>query len=270
MKKLLPLIWIWALAACSPNNVKEDPSIGALFNKHGLTGNFGLFDNGQGTFTLYNKVDFKDSAYIPASTFKVFLSLVAVETGRVNDEKTIFPYNGIPSSQEAWNKDMRFDEALKTSSEPVYREVATMIGLDTLQRWIDSVGYGQRYGKPKIKSAPDCWHDGSIRVTADEQLGFMKMLYFDQLIFQKRTQRMVRSMLLQESNTAYQLSYKSGLHVEPDGTASGWFIGWIEENRHPYFFALHMKGKSADQIMNVRLDLLKDILRQQGFLAGKR
>lgn len=270
MKYIFPFLLILGFSACSPNNVTEDPSIDTLYKQYGLTGNFGLFDNGQGKFLLYNKSAFKDSAYVPASTFKVFLSLVAIETGRVNNEKEVFPYTGNPSKMEAWNRDMTFAEALQTSSEPVYREVAGRIGRDTLQHWIDTIGYAQRYGKPKIVSAPDCWHDGTLKVTGDEQLGLMKTFYFDQLPLQKRSQRTVRSMMLTETTTAYQLSYKTGLHVYPSGQASGWIIGWVEENKHPYFFSLYVQGPSEKTIVDNRLQLLKDILKKQGFLEGKR
>jgi beta-lactamase class D len=43
-------------------------------------------------------------------------------------------------------------------------------------------------------------------------------------------------------------------------------VGWIEENKHPYFFVLNIE--SADKnidMKTVRMKMLKDILAQLGF-----
>src|SRR5687767_13659540 len=60
------LIGTVALAACSPNNVTVDNSLKKYFDQNKVTGCFGLFDNGQGSFTIYNVPRFRDSAYLPA------------------------------------------------------------------------------------------------------------------------------------------------------------------------------------------------------------
>ncbi len=76
--------------------------------------------------------------------------------------------------------------------------------------------------------------------------------------------------MLQESNANYQLSYKSGWGFLSNGNALGWMIGWIEENHHPYFFAMNVEGPADTKMTPIRLDILKAILKQQGFLEGKR
>ena len=58
-------------ASCSPNNVTVDNSIEKYFKEHKVTGTFGMFDNGKGKFTIYNVSRFRDSVYLPASTFKI-------------------------------------------------------------------------------------------------------------------------------------------------------------------------------------------------------
>ena len=47
-------------------------------------------------------------------------------------------------------------------------------------------------------------------------------------------------------------------------------VGWIEENKHPYFFVTLVK--SADKnidMKTVRLNITKGILKQFGFFEGK-
>src|ERR1700735_4105666 len=74
--------------ACSPNNVTVDNSLQRYFDSAGVQGSFGLFDNGQGHFTIYNLPRYRDSLYQPGATFDILLSLVAVQTGVAKDDTT--------------------------------------------------------------------------------------------------------------------------------------------------------------------------------------
>lgn len=247
------------LWSCSVNNIREDESLSKYFKQHNVDGTFAMFDNGTGEFTIYNIERYRDSAYLPASTFKIVNSLVGIETGRIRDSAMII-------------NDLKMFEAFKTSNVPWYRELARRIGKDTMQHWLDTLGYGQRYIKPVIKDNLDTfWLDNSVKVTADEQLGLAKKLYFGQLPFQPRSQRMVKNVMLMENNSNYKLSYKTGWGHSEKGNTIGWVVGWIEENRHPYFFVLQMESpEPAYNMGEVRVDILKSILRQYGFMEGKR
>jgi beta-lactamase class D len=260
------------LVACSPNNVNNDNSLEKYFKDNNVEGTFGMFDNGKGNFNLYNVVRFRDSAYLPASTFKIINSLIGIETGRVIDTNVVFSWNGLSSGRPECDKDMAMHDAFRVSCPPWYQELARRIGKDTLQQWIDTLGYGRRYKPFMIAGNTDTfWLDNSVKVTADEQLGIVKQLYFDQLPFQKRTQRLVRGMMLQEKNANYSLSYKTGWGFTEKGHSLGWIVGWIEENQHPYFFVLQVEHPSKNfDMATVRLKILKDILKQYNFFEGKR
>ncbi|MEO5684209.1 MAG: penicillin-binding transpeptidase domain-containing protein [Chitinophagaceae bacterium] len=266
------------LTACTSNNVTEDNSLKKYFDSAGVTGCFGLFDNGQGQFTIYNLPAFKDSAYLPASTFKIVNSLVGIESGRINNENMVIKWDGVtrfyPNGDTAasWNKDLTMKEAFKASAAPYYQEVARLIGKDTMQHWLDTLGYGQRYAKFKIANNLDTfWLDNSLKVTADEELGLVKKLYFEQLPFFKSTQLTVRKLMLEEENANYKLSYKTGWGFDSRGKSVGWIVGWIEENRHPYFFTLQLVSPNHQYDMKTaRISILKSILRQMGFFEGKK
>lgn len=272
MRKLAGFILVTLVCSCSINNIKEDESLSKYFKQHNLEGTFGLFDNISGEFTIYNIGRYRDSAYLPASTFKIVNSLIGIETGRVRDSATVIPWDGVVRSDSNWNRDLKMYEAFTFSCVPWYQELARRIGKDTMQHWLDTLGYGQRYTKPKIENNPDTfWLDNSVKVTADEQLGLVKKLYFSQLPFQPRSQRMVKNMMLREDNSNYKLSYKTGWGHTAKGSTVGWIIGWIEENRHPYFFVLQVESPDSNYDMStVRLEILKSILRQYGFMEGKR
>ena len=78
-------------------------------------------------------------------------------------------------------------------------------------------------------------------------------------------------MMLQENNSNYKLSYKTGWATTDKGHALGWLIGWIEENNHVYLFVLNVESPDRNYDMStVRLKILKQILKGYGFFEGKK
>jgi beta-lactamase class D len=261
------------LISCSNNNVSIDNSLQKYFDEKKVTGTFGLYDNGTGQFTIYNLSRFKDSAYLPAETFRIVNALVGLETGKIVNEKMPIKWDGIinryPNGDtvKGLNSDMTAEQAFKANAQFYYREVARIIGKDTMQHWLDSLKYGSKKINTQIDSF---WLDNSLKITADEEMGMVKKLYFNQLPFQKRTQDIVKKMMEQKSTANYKLSYITGEGVLENGKQLGWVVGWIEENRHPYFFALNIEGDHNTQLAPALVDLLKSILTQQAFFEGKR
>ena len=251
----------------------EDESLEKYFKENNLTGSFGMFNNALGKFTIYNINRYRDSLYLPASTFKIVNSVIALHTGVATDEKMIIPWDKVVRPVAAWNQDLTMIDAFKASAVSWFQELARRIGKDTMQYWLDSMGYGRQFKKPVItaENIDTFWLDNSVKVSADEQLGLIKKLYFDQLPFQKRAQRLVREMMLQENNSNYKLSYKTGWGTTNSGHALGWIVGWIEENNHVYLFVLNVESPDKNYDMStVRLKILKNILTQHGFFEGKK
>lgn len=272
MRYLAGIVFLgFVLAACSPNSVTEDKSLEKFITAEKMTGVFGLFDNAQGSFVLSDRKRFRDSAYLPASTFKVVNALIGLETGVVKDDSTVIPWDGITRPVAVWNQDLSMYRAFRASSVPWFQELARRIGKDAMQHWLDTLGYGRSKGRTVINRVDSFWLDNSIKMTPDEQLGLMKKVYFNQLPFQRRTGDIVGRMMLMEDNSNFRLSYKTGLGYAENRDAIGWIIGWIEENKHPYFFVLQLRSSDPDVDMAAaRLRVLKGILKEMGFMEGKK
>jgi beta-lactamase class D len=260
-------------AACSPNNVKKDNSLKKYFEENKVEGCFALMDNGTGEFTVYNLPRYRDSSYLPASTFKIINSLIGLQTGKISNDSMVIKWDGIERPVKEWNKDLSMYEAFRVSSVPYYQEVARRIGKDTMQFWLDSLGYGAKSDTDKVlirTKIDSFWLDNSIRITPDQQLGVVKKLYFDQLPFFRSYQETVKRAMLFENNANYRLGYKTGWGETPNGHQLGWITGWIEENNHPYFFVLNIESPDPNFNMRpVRMKMLKDILGQLGFFKGE-
>src|SRR5438067_3049348 len=253
--------------SCSPNNVKIDNSLKHFFDKNHVDGTFAMFDNGTGQFTIYNLKRYRDSAFSPASTFKIVTSLIGLQTGKIISDSMIIRWDAVERPVKEWNRDLTMYEAFRVSAVPYYQEVARRIGKDTMQLWLDSLSYGTR----KIKTRIDTfWLDNSLKIKPDEQLGLVKKLYFHQLAFFEPYEDIVKRAMFFEDNSNYKLSYKTGWGRKENGEHLAWIVGWIEENKHPYFFVLNFESSDPNaDIPVIRMNTLKGILKQLGFMEGK-
>jgi beta-lactamase class D len=270
---LLITCCILLITSCSVNKAKVDSSLKKYFDDNKVDGCFTLLNNADGKVTVYN-MQLDTQRFLPASTFKIVNSLIGLQTGKIVNDTMQIKWDGniriFPGGDTAasWNKDMGMTEAFKVSNVPYYQEVARRIGKDTMQAWIDSIGYGNKNIGGPVDSF---WLNNKLKISPDEQLGLMKRLYFDQLPFRKSVHEMVKNVMLQEDNTAYKLSYKTGWGFDEQKNNIGWQVGWIEENNHVYFFVTFVKaGKAAIDMKTVRKNITTGILKQLGFFEGKK
>ena len=266
-------VFVSFLYSCSPNNVEEDNSLGKYFTENKVIGCFGLYNNATNVFTFYNKKRFADSSFLPASTFKIINSLIGLQTGVISSDSMVIKWDSVKRNVEEWNKDLSMYEAFRVSAVPYYQEVARRIGKEKMEYWMDTVNYG---AGPKdtafrIHSAIDTfWLDNTLKITPDEELGLIKLLYFNQLPFFKSYQEKVKKAMLFENETTYRLAYKTGWGKKENGNHLAWAVGWVEENNHPYFFVLNFESSDPNaDIPAIRMRILKDILKQLGFFKGK-
>jgi beta-lactamase class D len=261
------------LFSCSSNNVEEDKSLGKYFTENKVVGCFGLYNNATNEFTFYNKKRFTDSSFLPASTFKIVNSLIGLQTGVITNDSMMIKWDSVKRNVAEWNQDLSMYRAFRVSAVPYYQEVARRIGKERMEQWMDSIHYG---AGPKdtvfrINTSIDTfWLDNTLKLTPDEELGLMKLLYFNQLPFFKPYQETVKKAMLFENETTYKLSYKTGWGRNERGDHLAWIVGWIEENNHPYFFVLNFESADPNaDIPGIRMKILKGILTQLGFFKGK-
>lgn len=271
----ISLVGVTLVSSCTVNNnVKEDKSLARFFEENNVSGCFAIMNNATGQFTTYNLARFRDSSYLPASTFKIINSLIGLQTGVISSDSMVIKWDGTDYPLPESKKELTMYEAFRASSLPYYQEVARRIGKDTMTLWLDSLKYGLSSAKDtfRMRSAVDqFWIDNSVKITSDEQLGIVKRLYFNQLPFYKSYQETVKRAMLRESNTKFRLGYKTGLGYTEKGHALGWVVGWIEENNHPYFFVLNLESADPNiDMKTIRMNMLNGILDQLGFRKGEK
>ncbi|MFA3783630.1 class D beta-lactamase [Melioribacteraceae bacterium 4301-Me] len=196
--------------------------------------------------------------FLPASTFKIFNSLVGLETGVIKNEDYTIKWDGTQYDIKSWNGNQSMKTAFKNSVVWYYQEVARRIGRSKMQRYLNEVGYGNMVIGSDIDKF---WLDGSLQISADEQIEFLKRLYDNALPFSERTMQIVKNVMIIEQNKDYVLRGKTGLGKLNPKKYIAWFVGWIEKGKDVYFFAMNMNGEDADKLIKERLEITENLLR---------
>jgi beta-lactamase class D len=75
-----------------------------------------------------------------------------------------------------------------------YDSLISKLGRAEIIKTIDSLHYGKGMVSANMHGF---WKDQSLKITADEQLGLIKKLYFRELFFQKKSQEKYKSMIIE-------------------------------------------------------------------------
>lgn len=256
-----------ALSAAPPTKAAAAPTaadrIANHFAGYGHAGTFLLQRDGAPPQTLYD--DALDATPLrPASTFKVMLSLIALETGALRSADEVVKWDGKPyPDKPEWQKNMALREAMQTSSENYFGTLATRVGRDRLAEWVKRVGYGNgRVGA----NPPRVWHDGVLTVTAQQQLAFIDRLRRGDLPFSAKTIATVKAAMLDSDTGGRRIYGKTGTHLDDSGIGNAWWIGWVEGGQAPAAsFVLGIQLKKMDDRAK-RIALGKQLLRDAGVL----
>ena len=254
--------------SCTPTgNHRAD--LKKYFDEYEVEGCFLLFDLKHSQFTDYNP-DRCSQRFTPASTFKIFNSLVALQTGAVPDENQVMKWDSV-MRREPWNHDQDMKEAIKNSTVWYYQELARRIGADKMQQYLNLL----HYGNAKMEGAIDSfWLTGGLRISCDEQIEFLKDFYLNTYHFSPEVVATVKRILILEDTPGYRLSGKTGWGMINAAQAGGkelnlgWFVGYVEKRNDVYFFATNISvpEPAAANFGEARKEITFKILKELGIL----
>lgn len=230
------------------------------YDSAGVNGCFVLYNPANRNIKVYNRQR-AGRKFTPASTFKIFNSLVALETGAVKNENEVIKWDGVKRRIEDWNRDLTMKEAFKVSAVWFYQEVARRAGKEQMQYWLDTVQYGNRtMGGANVD---DFWLEEGLKITPFEQVTFLERLYKDSLPFSKGTMKVVKDVMLVEG-VPYTMRAKTGWALRVNESV-GWYVGWVEKGNHVYFFANNI-DMPHDSLARARIQVTLDILKGEGII----
>lgn len=202
-----------------------------------------------------------EKRYPAASTFKIFNSLIALEEGVIDGPEGRFKWDGTVHSIADWNRDQTLLSAYRVSCVWCYQDLARRIGVERYRRHLRRAGYGE------LREPFDLtrfWLDGSLRVSAREQITFLRKVITRSLPYRAESYDKLREVMLMERGPGFELRAKTGW-----GTAVtpgiGWYIGYVEAKGQVWIFALNIDIR-GDGDLPRRVELAKAALRAGGML----
>ena len=194
-----------------------------------------------------------------ASTFKILNTLIGLETGAISGQGSEFKWDGTRHEISDWNHDQTLASAFKVSCVWCYQQLATSVGADTYRKYLQLAGYGP------LREPFDLtrfWLDGSLQVSAEEQIALLRKLYQRSLPFSTRSYDTLRQVMLAEQGTGYRLYAKTGWAASQQ-PQTGWYVGYVENGSEVWLFAGNIDIDNASQLP-LRQALTLEALRLKG------
>ena len=193
--------------------------------------------------------------FSPASTFKIMNTLIAIEEKAVSGKSDVFKWNGHVYDIPNWNHDQTLESAFKVSCVWCYQELARRIGIGKYRKYLRKSEYGKLQDSFDVTTF---WLDGSLQISAFEQVNFLNRLYRRTLPFQTVAYETLGQIMLVDQTPAFSLWAKTGWTAKV-----GWYVGYVETPEDVWFFALNMEIRNKKDLA-LRQKLAHEALQIKG------
>jgi beta-lactamase class D len=185
----------------------------------------------------------------PQSTFKIPHAIAAVDAGVIDGADTVVKYDGHRVDFPAWGKDHTLATAMRYSVLWYFQEIARRLGLDRERKYLDAFDYGNRDPSSGLTTF---WLGGSLAISPEEQLAFVRKLFANDLPVSQRAKDIVRRILIQPKghvvNAAGEhpfappwpadavVSAKTGAGPTGDRRVVRWLVGHVKRESREWVF----------------------------------
>jgi len=236
-----------------------EKNFGSIFEKFGVDGCFILYNQAGNEYIKYNPT-LCDTGYIPASTFKIPNSLIALEEGVIKDTNQIIKWDGHEWPNKPWNQDQTLKTSMKFSCIWAYIGIAEQAGIKKYQDYVNSFDCGNK----NLTGPPTrFWLAGLFRISANQQIDFLRKFYNYELPkISRQSIDIVKDIIVIEQTDNYKFSGKTGGGMLTETDYVMWLVGYIEKDNKPYFYAMNFKTNDFNKTSQARYEITKDILRE--------
>jgi bla regulator protein BlaR1 len=268
MKRPFPLLalaialGLLSVSPCAPA-AESAPPLAPRFA--GYDGAFLLLDAKTGTEVRFGETMLKRRAS-PCSTFKIPNALVSLETGVVPDADTLVRWDGTVRAYPSWNADQSLRTGMKFSTLWLFQEMARRVGEPRMTEWVRKLGYGNMDTSGGLDRF---WLTSSLAISPDEQVAFLLKLHRETLPLSARTIRIVKEITTLADDGTTVFRGKTGTSGrQPDGSALGWFVGWLTRGADAWVFAtrIESKGEASEARGPKAREITEAILKDRGLL----
>jgi len=223
----------------------DDTDLAKLFQDRGVEGTIIISAFDGKTKYIHNTLR-SENRFIPASTFKIPNTLIALEEGAIKSEKEVIKWDGKDKGFDAWNKDQTLETAFPLSCVWYYQTLAQRVGNEKYLTHLKKLGYGNEKTGPDVTTF---WLEGDLKISAKEQINFLKKLYEESLPYSKGNIKLLKKIMIVEENPQYTLRAKTGWAMRTD-PQQGLYVGYLEIKGQIWFFAtnLEIRKKGDDAL----------------------
>ena len=228
------------------------------FEKYGVDGTFILLKEHENELIVYNQ-SLVDSGYLPASTFKIPHSLIALEEKVIAGTNDIIEWNGHKWPVDKWNQDQTLGSSIKYSCIWVYFGFAEQIGIEKYKKYVGKYEYGNQ----KLIGPPTrFWLAGELRISAREQIDFLQRFYNYELPASKESIDKIKDLIVLEKTDTYVFCGKTGGVDINDQDHIMWLVGYVVRNDKPYFYAMNFVTTDFEKTRRGRHEIARNILKE--------
>lgn len=213
------------------------PQLNLDLNEANVKGTLLIYNVNKNTY-YSNNFKWANSGFLPASTFKIANSMVALETGVMSNDSTLIPWNGEKHRFKVWEQDLILRNAFHYSCVPCYQDIARRVGLTRMQNQLNKLNFGEMVVSDS--TLDQFWLQGDSRITAFEQIDFLKRFQNSELPITKHTESVMKRMMVITENDSIVLRGKTGWSNE-NNINNGWFVGYVERQNNIYYFATNIQ-----------------------------
>lgn len=240
--------------------VAEDQSLANLFWQQGIEGTI-VISSLQKEKTLIHNDLRAHQRFSTASTFKILNTLISLEEWAISDKDDVIKWDGHIYDFPDWNHDQTLESAFKASCVWCFQELARRVGAEKYKAYLLKSAYGELH-EPFAETT--FWLDGSLQISAIEQVNFLKKVYLRTLPFSTSSYETLQQIMLVEKAQTFALWAKTGWATRTTPQV-GWYVGYIETAKDVWFFATNIKIRD-EKDLPLRQKLTREALKAKGIM----
>ncbi len=234
----------------------NDSDLQNIFDKYKINGTLILSSLNKKEVYIYNKAR-STKRYLPASTFKIINTLIALDEKAIKNQHEIIKWDGIIRGYKPWNQNHTLESAFKVSCVWCYQSLAERVGDKNYLEHLNNINYGNQKTGTNLTTF---WLDGDIRISAMQQIDFLQKIHAVDLPYKKEDINILKNIMIVNQTSSYTIRAKTGWTKN-----IGWYVGYVENDNNVWFFALNMDIYSKRDL-KYRKELVMQVLKKKEIL----
>lgn len=177
----------------------------------------------------------------PCSTFKIISGTLGLEYGVIDTQDSVRKWSGQTFWNEAWNRDMDFEEAFRSSCIWYFRSVVDALGKERIQQELARLKYGNedcsewdgRAEREAVsRELTGFWVSSSLQISPKEQTQVLEQIFGTDSLYAASTRETMQQVMKTEESGP-EVYAKTGMGKQNGVVSDAWYVGFWKPERTP-------------------------------------